>query len=104
MRYKQLADRLTVTGQKTPELIGDPLPEECLVELIKCTAFERRQKARTRSWLAKALVPGGLVAVAAAGIVSLATGSVTPVLAVWGVVGPIVVGITAYYFPSGASP
>ena len=103
MQRKQVAGRLAARPQEVPELIGDPVPEECLVELTRCAPFERRHEAETRSWLAKLVVVAGLVATAVAGIVSLAVRSVTPILAVWGVAGQIIASIAAHYFPRGAS-
>jgi hypothetical protein len=55
-------------------------------------------EARTRSWIAKVFVGSGLIALAVAGVVSLVTGKMTLVLAVWGVTGPLFGAITGYYF------
>ena len=57
-------------------------------------------EAKTRSWIAKAFVGSGIVALAIAGVASLISGKPMFILSVWGVVGPLFGAISGYYFKS----
>jgi len=55
-------------------------------------------EAKTRGFFTRAIISAGIVGLAVAGGYSLITGNYMVVIAVWGVVGPIIGAMTSYFF------